>query len=79
MFEILTTSLVLNNRAQKNNVQGPVVQNIDSFTSSLRGQLIKYFTALLLNTLIFLLKKMREAFALQKFLTFFSTKKYWGI
>ena len=39
--------------------QGPVVQSIVSLTSSLRGQLVKCFTTL--NTLIFLLKKMREA------------------
>ena len=38
-------------------VQGPVVQNIVSLTSSLRGQLVKCFMALYPNTLIFLLKK----------------------
>ena len=37
--------------------QGPVVQSIDSLTSSLRYQLAKCFTTLSLNTLIFLLKK----------------------
>ena len=42
---------------------GPVVQSIVSLTSSLRGQLVKCFTTLYPNTLIFLLKKMREAFA----------------
>ena len=53
--------------------QGPVVQSIVtcSLTSSLRGQLVKYFTTLLLNTLIFFVEKMREAFALQKLLTLF--------
>ena len=43
--------------------QGPVVQSIVSLTSSLRGQLIKCFTTSLLNTLIFFVEKMREAFA----------------
>ena len=47
---------------------GPVVQSIVSLTSSLRGQLVKYFTILLLNTLIFFVEKKREAFALQKLL-----------
>ena len=42
----------------------PVVQSIVSLTSSLKGQLIKYFTTLLLNTLKFFVEKMREAFAL---------------
>ena len=55
-------------------VQGPVVQSIISLTSWLRCQLVKCFTTLLPNTLIFLLKKMREAFAMQKLLAFFSTK-----
>ena len=49
---------------------GPVVQSIVSLTNSLRGQLVKCFTTLLPNTLIFFLKK-REAFAMQKLLTFF--------
>ena len=53
---------------------GPVVQSIVSLTSSLRGQFVKYFTALLLNTLKFFVEKMREAFALQKLLRLFSTK-----
>ena len=39
------------------NILGPVVQSIVSLTSSLRGQLDKYFMTLLLNTLKFLLKK----------------------
>ena len=52
-------------------VQGPVVQSIVSLTSSLRGQLVKFFTTLITNILIFLLKKMWEAFAMQKLLTFF--------
>ena len=54
--------------------QGPVVQSIVSLTSSLRGQLVKCFKTLLPNTLIFYVEKMREAFALQKLLTFFQTK-----
>ena len=54
--------------------QGPVVQSIVSFTSSLRGQLVKCFTTLLPNTLNFFLEKMREAFVMQKLLTFFQQK-----
>ena len=53
---------------------GPVVQSIVSLTSSIRGQLVKYFTTLLLNTLNFFVEKMREAFALQKLLTLFQQK-----
>ena len=54
--------------------QGPVVHSIDSLTSSFRGQLIKCFTTLLPNTLIFFVGKMREGFALQKLLIFFQQK-----
>ena len=53
---------------------GPVVQSVVSLTSSLRGQLVKCFTTLLLNTLIFFVEKMREAFAMQKLLTLFQQK-----
>ena len=53
--------------------QGPVVQSIVSLTSSLR-ELVKFFTTLLPNKLIFFVEKMREAFALQKLLTFFQRK-----
>ena len=53
---------------------GPVVQSIVSLTSSLRGQLIKCFITLLPNTLIFFIEKMREAFAVQKLLTFSQQK-----
>ena len=53
---------------------GPVVQSIISLTSSLRGQLVKCFMTLLPNTLLFFVEKMREAFALQKLLTFFQQK-----
>ena len=52
----------------------PVVQSIASLTSSLRGQLVKCFTTLLPNALIFFVEKMREAFALQKLLTVFQQK-----
>ena len=54
--------------------QGLVVQSIISLTSSLKGQLVKCFMTLLLNTLIFFAEKMREAFALQKLLTVFQQK-----
>ena len=53
---------------------GSVVQNIVSLTSSLRGQLIKYFMTLLQNTLKFFVEKMLEAFAVQKLLTLFQQK-----
>ena len=79
-------SLVLNNQALLNRklgsfaskldikYQGPVVQSIVSLMSSLRGQLIKCFTTLLPSTMTFLAEKMREAFAVQKLLTFFQQK-----
>ena len=54
--------------------QGPAVQSIVSLTSALSGQLVKCFTTLLPNTLIFFVEKMKEAFALQKLLTFFQQK-----
>ena len=41
--------------------QGPVVQSIVSLRNSLRGQLLKCFTILKPNTLIFFVEKMREA------------------
>ena len=53
---------------------GPVVQSIVSLTSSLRGQLVKCFLPLQPNTLKFFVEKVREAFALQKLLTFFQQK-----
>ena len=54
---------------------GPaIVQSIVSLTSLLRGQLVKCFTTLLPNRLIFFVEKMRKAFALQKLLTFFRQK-----
>ena len=53
------------------NEQGAVVQSIISLTSSLRGQPVKCFTTLEPNTLTFFVEKLREAFALQKLLTFF--------
>ena len=61
-------------------VQDPVVQSIVSLTSSLRGQLVKCFMTLQPTTLIFFVEKMREAFALQKLLTFFQQKilEYFG-
>ena len=56
------------------NTHGPVVQSIVSLTSSLRGHLFKCFTTSLPNTLIFLVEKMWEAFALRNLLTFFQQK-----
>ena len=55
---------------------GPVVQSIVSLKSSLRGQLVKCFGTLQLNTLKFFVEKMREAFAMQKFFTFFQEKNW---
>ena len=55
-------------------ISGPSCSKHHCLTSSLRGHLVKCFMILLLNTQIFLLKKIREAFALQKFLTFFQQK-----
>ena len=55
-------------------IQGSVVQSIVSLTSSLRGQLVKCFMTQLPNVLISFVEKIREAFALQKLLTFFSIK-----
>ena len=55
-------------------IQGSVVQSIVSLTNSLRGQFVKCFTTLVPNTLKFFVEKMREAFALQKLLTFFQQK-----
>ena len=52
----------------------PVVQSIVSLTSSLGGQVLKCLMTLKPNTLIFFVEKMREAFALQKLLTFFQQK-----
>ena len=52
-------------------ILGPVVQSIVSLTSLLGCQLVKCFRTLFSNTLIFFVEKMREAFAVQKLLTFF--------
>ena len=52
---------------------GPVVQSIVSLMSSLRGQLVKCFTALKPNTLIFFVEKMRS-FCTAKAFHIFSTK-----
>ena len=54
--------------------QGLVVQSIVSFMNSLRCQLVKCFTTLQPNPLIFFAEKLREAFAVQKLLTFFQQK-----
>ena len=54
------------------NQLGPVVQSIVSLMSSFRGQLVKYFTTLSPNTLIFFVENMWETFAL--LLTFFQQK-----
>ena len=65
------------NYLQKHNLSGAlglVVRSIISLMSSLRGQLIKCFTTLLPNTLIFFVEKVREAFAMQKLLTSFQPK-----
>ena len=63
---LLTSTLVF--------VRAPVVQSIVSLMNLLRGQFVKCFMTLLPNTLIFFVEKMREAFAVQKLLTFFQQK-----
>ena len=54
--------------------QGPVVQSIVSLTSPLRGQLVKCFTALFPNTLIFFVEKNERSFCTAKASYIFSTK-----
>ena len=53
---------------------GPVVQSIVSLMSSLSGQVVTCFTTLQPNTLNFFVEKVREAFAVQKLLSFFRQK-----
>ena len=54
---------------------GPVVQSIVSLTSSLRGQLLKsFFSNFITKYPDIFVEKMREAFALQKLLTFVQQK-----
>ena len=71
---VKVTILVCDRSSQQTAYQGPVVQSIVSLMSSLRGQLIKCFKTLYPNTLKCFVAKMREAFALQKLLTFFQQK-----
>ena len=59
---VVIGALRVNSAISEYIVLGPVVQSILSLTNSLRGQLVKCFTTLLLNTLIFFVEKMREAF-----------------
>ena len=59
---------------QGKSVRARLFKSIVSLMSLLRGQLVKSFMTLLPNTLIFLLKKMRKACALQKLLTFIQQK-----
>ena len=59
---------------KKKKLLGPVVQSIVSLTSLLRGRLVKCFMTSYPNTLIFFVEKIREAFAMQKLLTFFQQK-----
>ena len=54
--------------------QGSVVQSIVSLTSSLIGQLVKCFTTLLPNTLIFFDEKNERSFCTAKATHIFSTK-----
>ena len=53
---------------------GPVLQSVVSLTSSLRVISLTVLVGSIHNILIFLLKKMWVAFALQKLLTFFQQK-----
>ena len=63
--------MVLNRGQKCQNKLEPVVQSIVRLTSWLKGQLVKSLTNLYLNALIFFVEKMREVFAMQKFLIFF--------
>ena len=54
--------------------QGHFVQSIVSLKMLLRHQLVKSMLTTLSNTLLFLVEKMLESFALQKILTFFQQK-----
>ena len=54
-------------------LSGPVVQSINSFTSSLRGQLVKSFTTLLPNIqIIFVEKNVRRFCNAEASLIFFN-------
>ena len=54
--------------------QGPVVQSVVSFTSSLRVISLTVLADSIHNILIYFAEKMWVAFALQKLLTFFQQK-----
>ena len=54
--------------------QGPVVQSIVSLISSFRGQLVKCFTTIQPNTLIFFVEKNERSFCNAKASHIFSTK-----
>ena len=56
--------------------QGPVVQNLVSLTSSLRGQLVRCFKTLLLKTLIFFVEKNERGFCNAKASHVFFQQKY---
>ena len=55
-------------------IQGPVVQNVVSLTSSLRVVSLTVLADLIYIILIFFAEKMWVAFAMQKLLTFFQQK-----
>ena len=80
-YDHFTTVLILQNLAlaklRKNNIArivhslGPVAQGIVSLTNSLRGQLVKCFTTLLSNTMIFFVeKKASHIFSTKKILAY---------
>ena len=75
---MLVYSLSTGHDVLKDKTPGPVVQSIVSLnkllTSSLRGHLVMCFTLYNQKAPIFFVEKKGEAFALQKLLTFFSTK-----
>ena len=72
-FTLLQSSTWLNG-LHRLKYLGPVVQSIVSLMTLLRRQLVKYMWTTLANTLLFFVGKMWESFAVQKILTFFSTK-----
>ena len=54
--------------------QGPVVQNIVSLMSLLRGQIVKCSTTLLLNTLTYFVEKCEKHLQCKTFKHFFQQK-----
>ena len=71
----IQTTMMKQNRDPNGN-QGPVVQSVVNLTSSLRVISFTILADSIYNILIFFAEKMWVAFALQKLLTFFFSKKF---